>query len=223
MGYTYSPLDSNTSEFRLVTIEPGEFDEPIRGSIHHAFLDDGPSFEALSYVWGDATVKEEIQLHGQPFQITKNLTTALRYIRHQDTDRVLWIDAICINQQDIPERSNQVPRMRNIYLSATMVLAWLGEPTPDSDTGMRCIKELGELFEDYKGTIRPRKEFTEDFCEEIGIYVANYSWPAIYGILRREYWLRIWYGNNNLHQDSTETDASQDRSRTCIVWRIQTR
>lgn len=88
-------------------------------------------YEGLSYVWGDLQEWRLIQVNGCPFQVTLNLENAQRYLRLCSLTRVLWIDAICINQRDENEKAHQVRRMRQNYSNATRVLVWLGEASDD--------------------------------------------------------------------------------------------
>lgn len=92
-----------------------------------------PKFEALSYEWGDPDKpRHEIIVNGQPFKVWENLFYALKYIRpvplrdNHVNSRILWIDAICINQDDIDERNHQVGMMGDIYRKADKVPVWLG-------------------------------------------------------------------------------------------------
>ncbi|KAF8857508.1 hypothetical protein BDZ45DRAFT_744321 [Acephala macrosclerotiorum] len=87
------------SSIRLVALEPGADDEPVRCSVVYASLDDEPNYEALSYVWGDPTITTPIFLDGKIFHVTINLCAALENLRNFELDsppRVLWIDAICL-------------------------------------------------------------------------------------------------------------------------------
>jgi len=93
-------------------------------------LSDAPPYEALSYVWGPFNSPDDpdlIQLNDCGFEVTTNLWRALYALRHETKDRVLWIDAICINQGDLEERSSQVQLMRDVYRKARSVVVWLGE------------------------------------------------------------------------------------------------
>jgi hypothetical protein len=74
-----------------------------------------------------------------------NLHAALQYLRHADRVRTLWIDALCPNQSNIPERSQQVLQMGHIYTLASEVLVWLGEAAHNNDDAFRCIRELHEV------------------------------------------------------------------------------
>ncbi len=82
---------------------------------------------------------------GWPTEITTNLYAALSRLRCTETVRTLWIDAICINQKDIAEKSFQIELMRDIYSSAEEVSMWLGEPnlTPDEEyPKIRCSSQM---------------------------------------------------------------------------------
>ncbi|KAH8588239.1 heterokaryon incompatibility protein-domain-containing protein [Bisporella sp. PMI_857] len=87
-------------------------------------------YEALSYTWGDHPQPSSmIQVNGLPFWVSANLFEGLQELRHLGQDRVLWIDAVCINQKDLSEKSAQVGLMFSIYLKAHRVVVWLGLPT----------------------------------------------------------------------------------------------
>jgi Heterokaryon incompatibility protein (HET) len=119
-----------------------------------------PRYEALSYTWGDADVCEFAQIEvedtqaiGEPcprLGIRPNLASALRYLRYLDNTRVLWIDALCINQEDIEERNEQVKRMTNIYTLAHRVIAWLGEESNDSKHALSTLQYVGQQLEATK-------------------------------------------------------------------------
>ena len=123
----YAPLNLQSKEIRLFLLYPGSGDEPIRGSLHVVSLHGGPTYEALSYVWGSRDPSTFIQLNGQPFQVTPNLQAALKRLRLVDSRRTLWVDAICINQADDAEKAVQVVMMGDIYANTSEALLWLGE------------------------------------------------------------------------------------------------
>jgi hypothetical protein len=105
----------------VCTLKEHDFDEAI------------PKFTALSYTWGSQEDPKTILLDGREATITSNLHAALTHLRQSESKEVLWIDALCINQQDVKERNQQVRLMRDIYMVAEGVLAWLGPATPDLD------------------------------------------------------------------------------------------
>jgi len=103
-------------------------------------------FEALSYTWGDAsdTLFISIGVNKAPLQVTKNCFNALKSLRLPDGRRTLWVDAICINQKDIPERSSQVRIMDRIYGQAIRTIVYLGEETPGSRIVFRELDEAAK-------------------------------------------------------------------------------
>ena len=133
----YFPLSPRTSHIRLLVLYPGNFDDQISCGLVHHDLDRSrlQKFEALSYTWGDASHSSSILLKGQGFRVTKNLEAALRNLRPLlrtgddvgTNNSYLWVDAICINQQDLRERSEQVLQMPKIYQAAATTIVWLGE------------------------------------------------------------------------------------------------
>ncbi|KAK8085434.1 hypothetical protein PG997_006705 [Apiospora hydei] len=126
-----TPEDPATSDVRFLELLPGDFDEAMHCSLRTCSLKNHPKYEALSYVWGDARVTKPVYVNGHLVQVTSNLTTALRYLRHHQRPRTLWVDAICINQADILEKGQQVPLMGLIYSQCSQTVAWLGLPTPE--------------------------------------------------------------------------------------------
>ncbi|KAI1407649.1 heterokaryon incompatibility protein-domain-containing protein [Hypoxylon sp. FL1857] len=139
----YKPLPANGSQIRLVTILPGRGQKKVKCTVEHfPFIGsktNGPKYEALSYVWGDATITTPITLNSHPFQVTTNLEAALRVLRLKNKKRLIWIDAICINQTSIQERNQEVRRMREIYSRAERVIVWLGpELEPGHATPIDC-------------------------------------------------------------------------------------
>lgn len=90
-------------------------------------------YEALSYCWGNATRSKSITCNNTPFAITENLYSALRTLRaSDDSSQYIWIDAMCINQLDMEERSRQVQNMLLIYRRAKRVIGWLGQAHPNT-------------------------------------------------------------------------------------------
>jgi hypothetical protein len=90
-------------------------------------------YEALSYVWGNPNEKLPIVVDKHHFNVTINLHAALAHLRNHAFERILWIDAICINQEDQAEKEHQIQSLTNIYGQASRVVVWLGEAADDSD------------------------------------------------------------------------------------------
>ncbi|KAF1817380.1 heterokaryon incompatibility, partial [Eremomyces bilateralis CBS 781.70] len=83
-------------------------------------------YEAISYVWGAAEHSTKVIVNNERVKVRQNLHLALQSLRYQDSARTVWVDAICINQNNNKERSHQVDLMRNIYQGADQVVVWLG-------------------------------------------------------------------------------------------------
>ncbi|CAN9300837.1 unnamed protein product [Alternaria alternata] len=137
-SFRYRPLDpSEGEEIRLLCLYPGEFHEPIRCDLLHANLDDDIEYEALSYTWasedGDASLSQRIscayfgeeQVSDLP--VTSSCASALRRLRLISQERMLWVDALAIDQSNLQERNQQVAIMARIYSGASQVLVYLGE------------------------------------------------------------------------------------------------
>lgn len=106
---------------------------PVQCTLQEVSIDDAEHsylYEALSYVWGSPTGTLEITCDKQTLLVTKNCMNALRNLRYVKTERILWIDAICIDQrpreESILERNGQVKMMGEIYQRASKVVVWLG-------------------------------------------------------------------------------------------------
>lgn len=142
-SFRYLPLDPQTASIRLVRLFRGNTLEVVC-ELFHASLS-GPeatSYEALSYTWGCTELVECIELNSKKLHVTENLHAVLQCLRYHDKDRILWIDAICINQEDLEERSQQVRQMGAIFRSASQVIFWPGKPTVEISLLMNHLNEL---------------------------------------------------------------------------------
>ncbi|KFY50514.1 hypothetical protein V496_09323 [Pseudogymnoascus sp. VKM F-4515 (FW-2607)] len=127
-AFEYSALQPDKDCTRLVCIQPaGKDDDPISCTLIDAIFGDRPKYQALSYMWGDGADKLKILLDGAEFYVTHNLFDALQFLRREPNRMPVWIDAISINQADVPERNRQLKMMPYIYFRADTVLVWLGK------------------------------------------------------------------------------------------------
>lgn len=139
------------SEIRVVILQPGNFGDPIVCHLEHIQLIPDSDYEAVSYVWGDATVTKPITLDGRIYPVTTNLYTGLQFLRLDESPRRLWIDSLCINQTDKAERAREIQRMRDIYECAHQVLIWVGDYAPFTRAEVKSIFEfVKELAEAYR-------------------------------------------------------------------------
>ncbi|KAF3035186.1 hypothetical protein E8E11_004011 [Didymella keratinophila] len=135
--HPYVALEPQSRQIRLLHLQPGQLGDPIecRTSIV-SFNEEFTDYEALSYVWGERLYYGWISLDGTFFPVTENLWGALSGLRYTDRERVLWIDAICIDQANLRERSEQVSRMYSIFTQASTVIVWLGEEWDMTDLAL---------------------------------------------------------------------------------------
>lgn len=134
--FLYKPLPSPREWLRMLVLWPAQQrTDPILCSLAFEKLSGKANYEALSYAWGDPTKTRTIYVDGRPFQATANLFEALQECRYMGKrHRVLWVDAVCINQRDIIEKSAQVQMMAKIYRQASRVVIWLGPISNTSAT-----------------------------------------------------------------------------------------
>ncbi|ROV92224.1 hypothetical protein VPNG_09659 [Cytospora leucostoma] len=145
--YIYDSIEGASSPCcRVLELLPGEFDDDIfvRLRVIQLGNEESEPFEAVSYAWGSAerphkiyvatneTREGDADARSHYVQVTRNLAQLLRHFRLPDTTRTIWVDAICINQDDTQERSAQVQLMPLLYRTAAHVLVWLGPEEDDS-------------------------------------------------------------------------------------------
>jgi hypothetical protein len=122
----------NPNSIRLLDILPACRGRPIETTLKVTDVNHAPSFEALSYVWGSPENTVNILCNGTSMTVTPNLGAALQRLRHRFRRRTVWIDALCINQNDLEERAQQVSFMKDIYARARHVVVWLGDNNVDA-------------------------------------------------------------------------------------------
>lgn len=196
------PLRKESREIRILSLLPGQWDSGICCSTEIRSLDDRPKYEALSYVWGDESVTEPIQLNGVEANVTRNLKLALLHLRKQDEPLMLWIDALCINQGDNYEKSYQVHLMGHIYRQCSKVYIWLGCDPPEPST-MQAVTQtashdpfaLLRHLTDDKHLSELSCFYREDDSHGYSFRVdSNFdrAWAGLYNVIQSPWWLRLW-------------------------------
>jgi len=130
LSYVHKPLDLTSDRIRLLRIHPASRSGRIHIDIREGSTSD--QYICLSYTWGDPTENFEISVDGRLMSVRSNLYHFLQMASRRYSNLSLWIDAICINQNDTKEKNHQVRRMSQIYRNAEKVLVWLGM-TPKAD------------------------------------------------------------------------------------------
>jgi hypothetical protein len=174
----YSPLMHDGDSFRLLRVLPSPITIlPIRCELYTASISrEEDKYIAGSYVWGPPEPSQSIILNGEPFKVRRNLFRFLQAFRSWYRSQIIWIDAICINQDDIQERGHQVQEMKRIYSGAKCVYCWLGLDSSIPYTSMFGLHHAQDLFHWRSRDKRQRMRTTIQ-----GQYLAQ-----------AEYWSRIW-------------------------------
>ena len=109
----------------MLDLQPSQCDsQAVSCQMRTISLQEKPQYEALSYVWGTPEDPKEVLLNGVAHPVTRNLYNALKALRHPQRTRTLWVDAVCINQDDLQERNAQVSMMDKVYLQAALVVVF---------------------------------------------------------------------------------------------------
>ncbi|KAI8623636.1 heterokaryon incompatibility protein-domain-containing protein [Xylariaceae sp. FL1651] len=217
----YQPLPPEFT--RVFELEAGKFSDPIHGRLVPQAIDGDP-YEAISYVWGDTQKRHDITIDGATLSITQNLYGALKAFRHrrlskrsdssdpgtglaQRQVRRLWADAVCINQEDAPERTLQVELMSRVFAGARRVLAWLG--WEEGEVGRRhtqtAIRFIHSFMEDPEAGLQNARILLHHNVAGPAGHLALLSeddrrqveeqarqWQAIKAFFEIEYFHRTW-------------------------------
>ncbi|KAH5744709.1 hypothetical protein HBI81_179370 [Parastagonospora nodorum] len=206
------PQDPNehvTAYSRLLELWPGEGANPFLCTLRNVDIEHPPvPFEALSYVWGREKsdnvllcADDQGNIHGQ-LELTRNLEQALRALRQPNQRRILWIDAICIRQDDNAERSRQVSYMRSVYNNASRVIIWLGGKDATVRRAFGFAQELVAMGAAAlqvtipQGSQSTQQAQTERLHREGLVINAMKERPedsgALNALLTKEYFGRVW-------------------------------
>lgn len=146
-------------------------------------------YEALSYAWGDPTDTAPIYVGDgstASLPVTRNCLNALKALRQKDRPRRMWIDAICINQTDLDERSSQVRLMARIYAAGSCTVIYLGEHTSCSRVVFESADDIGMKFRTYSmSKLKSQEAFWEYICRpELR--------RGLDDLLQRSWFRRVW-------------------------------
>lgn len=139
----YIALDPPQRQIRVLHLHPSQLEDDVACHLSIISLDNHEAeYEALSYVWGESTENRVVHLGGVSKPVTDNLWEALTGLRYSDRERILWVDALCINQSDSGEKSDQVSHMNSIYIQASSVEIWLGESYEGIEIALKFLTEF---------------------------------------------------------------------------------
>lgn len=179
----YPKLDPDSAQIRLIVLERGALGSPVHCAYRVVSLDDEElSYETLSYVWKDEAGTEQIWVEGKAASVTRGLFGALEQLRLVDCERTLWIDAICINQSDAVEKTQQVDMMCRIYSQCKQCNIWLGPLGEISSVDAQlAIDTVAWVAGDTADT----PAFLDDSRRRRAAEALN-------ALITRPWWLRIW-------------------------------
>lgn len=202
-------LEDAEHQIRLIKLVPGE-GQNFTTTLYSFYRLEAPLFEALSYTWGPPTPQQVISLNDKLFPVRQNCYEALRSLCPPADFRWLWIDAVCINQDDNQEKSFQVQRMGDIYKSASTVIVYLGTDSDDSYYLTSFVKDFANTCLKVSAMIRPQTYLHENSDFELD-YSDDSLWRAAHDQLEalsdtslirlttafasfahRAYWSRLW-------------------------------
>jgi hypothetical protein len=159
----YQPLNASLHEVRLLHVGGSSGSRHLTCELRTVSLlaDLLPDYETISYCWGERTKTKSIKINGQARKVPISAVEALVRMRFPAANRVLWIDAICINQEDSTEKAHQVAMMYDIYSKGRRNLIWLGK---EVDSTWQSIKALEIILQDAKEETRELENFYNTVC-----------------------------------------------------------
>jgi hypothetical protein len=186
---------------RLLRLLPGKFTDPIACELIITEVDKAPAYEPISYCWGDANKRNQILCETLPFTITASLFQALRRFRLEVEHRIIWADGICIDQESIEERGNQVSFMDEIYSRGSRTLIWLGEAEDVKvNDAMKLIKEVNSYMDsEIKAMNKSDQQHIYDLLRQIKPPTEGHvslvdpeRWTNLSKLIKRPWFRRVW-------------------------------
>lgn len=202
--YKSLPRIPEAESIRLVTIHPGSSQSDIVVSLQvEPFTPhDGPRYEALSYVWGTRKSPKTVYVGASDrarLRVTTNLRVALQHLRYPDQKRVMWIDALCIDQNSDIEKGPQVALMGQIFERASRVVVWLGPEHNRSSMAMERLDYIGSQIDVDWGGIHRIIPAARSETVNLSIADPNSAIPmdtdqalAVRDLLHRAWFHRLW-------------------------------
>jgi len=197
--YQYTPLNSDGKkrQIRLVKLLPDDVKSHlIFCEIHQVVLSDSVEYEALSYTWGDKPKDRWIVVETEDgyrrLDVSENLYSALWRLRHDFEPRFIWVDALCINQQDMAERTSQVQIMREIYASSVGVVIWLGEKSEHSEEALDLVHKINEVKDDDAARGISRNLMSNTPGDDALPSAYRRVWYDFFDLLKRPWFKRAW-------------------------------
>ncbi|KAI7771717.1 hypothetical protein LZL87_005993 [Fusarium oxysporum] len=203
LSYQYRPIED--ASIRLVRILP-ERKTMIKCEIIHVSLEQPPPYAAISYTWGDTGDTRKIEIEGCLIPIAVSLHGALQALRQKHSSVLVWADALCINQKNRDERSQQVQLMPFIYSNADNVVIWLGPEENDSARAVRFLDAIATTGEPFGSS---------NVSKLLAAGAENGDLLAVVSLFGREYWRRLWVVQEVFNAKRIMVHCGS----TCLEWK----
>jgi len=199
--YPALPFPEAGKYTRLLRLNPGDYSDDLHVELEQVLLDDASNYEALSYVWGSTADPVPILVGSSrrhTISVTQNLAIALQHLRNPNRSRSLWVDAVCIDQDNLKERSYQVTLMGDIYRAACRVVVWLGPEEHDSSHAFDIMHAIGSSIDvDWTNLTYKTKEAVDNPSSSMLEELQNYGFQdqgahAVSRLLQRHWFERLW-------------------------------
>ncbi|KAF4781509.1 hypothetical protein HER10_EVM0012939 [Colletotrichum scovillei] len=198
-SYVYTALPNPRKYMRLLKLFPSSDPEPerLRAEVILCLREEAPAYEPLSYTWGQQDASCSIWLRDtgntawKPFSIRPNLESCLKHLRQEEA-RILWVDAICINQDDNAEKGHQVATMDLVYRSQSLLI-WLGESSANSEVAIDLFRSFATcLSRDWHEVSAPLSDQDTEAVAEFIQSQTDETWAAFLDLIKRPWFTRRW-------------------------------
>jgi hypothetical protein len=229
-----APLPLDGLSFRIAILSPGSLDDILHMTLEVRSLEESDlDYEAISYCWsqgiGDAiedTWDFEVKCDEVTINVPRNLGRALRRLRYRDRQRRLWMDSVCIDQQNVEEKNCQVARMGKIFERATRVIVWLGEEdlnTASAYGTMELLSKAASVLATQEEAVIWHELLTKQVSEAAGLRrVSRKEIQIMADLLQRAWFERAWvYQESVLARETVVKSGSFEIAGRTIVSMIE--
>jgi hypothetical protein len=189
---SYNHQKLRQGQIRLLTTK--WINGSIEIEIDRYTLTENLDYDAVSYVWGSAPASVTVKCNGRPLVVTSTALEMLHCLHQYQTNtttRKIWIDAICINQEDEQEKGIQIPLMRDIYSRARAVIVWMGLSTPETDVFFAEFQEMRVKVKTWKAKYDADPDCPDPDREERPCH-GDAFWGGLSRLLGNEWFRRLW-------------------------------
>lgn len=188
--YVWETLDGPTA-FRLLQLHGYDARGRIICSLVNTNIDVAPSYTAISYSWGIPKLDQVVICDDNSLAVTSNVYALFsQLIQKDEINKMIWVDAVCIDQSNLTEREQQVRLMKDIFSGALLTIVWLGEP---KEPGLvPSMLELGENIIAMTKKVSPRILKSEEL-EGYGLpTLDHHSWKMLAEFFCLSWFQRVW-------------------------------